>query len=132
MTAEDLPWLKYICAKRYPDAFEPESTALWYINVVLKNPMLFLPVRTRNAFLIQMISTLPWFPQEFQCNVVFIAADEGAMWEAMSLLRYGIDWAKRRKCTDWRLAGDAEFDLEPIAKRLGADEVQARFVLKLR
>ena len=83
MTAEDLPWLKYICKKRYPEQFEPESTALWYINVVLKNPMLFLPARTRNAFLIQMISTLPWFPQEFQCNVVFIAADSDCAWEAV-------------------------------------------------
>lgn len=128
----DLPWLRYLCAKKYPERFEPEATVQWYLNIVLKSPLLFLPARTKDAFLIQMISTLPWFPAEFQCNVVMIAADDGCAWQAVHLLRYGIDWARRRRCTDWRLAGDAEFDLAPIARRLGADEVHPRFVLKLR
>lgn len=132
MTAEDVPWLRYLGAKRYPDRFEIESSVNWFLNIVLKNPMLFLAVRSPNAFLIQMISTLPWFPNEFQCNVVFIAADDDSMWEAIHLLRYGIEWGKRRRCADWRLAGDAEYDMGPIARRLLATEIQPRWVLSLR
>jgi hypothetical protein len=132
MGEADLPWLRYLCAKRYPERFEPDSTAQWYLNIVLKNPMLFLPCRTENAFLIQMISVLPWFPGEFQCNVVFIAADEGFMWEAVKLCRYGIEWARKRRCTDWRLNPDADFDLAAMAKRFGADEILPRYILRLK
>lgn len=131
MDESDLPWLRQLCLKRYSHQYEPEGTENWYRQIVLKNPLLFLAIRTDDAFLIQMLSCVPWTPADFTCNVVFICADEGHMWDALSLCRYGIDWAKRRRCTDWRLMGDTGYDLGPMARRLGAKTTQPRYVLKL-
>jgi len=104
---------------------------MWVRNIVLKGPMMFLPIRTDHAFLIAMLSTTPWMPQTPECNVVLVCADEGKMWEAVMLLRASIEWAKRRKCSLWRLSSETDFDLQPIATKLGATEANVRYVLRL-
>jgi hypothetical protein len=52
------------------------------------------------------------------------------MWEAVMLLRASIEWAKRRKCSLWRISSETDFDLEPIARKLGAVEPSTRWVLR--
>lgn len=131
MTEADLPWLHYLCIKRYSDRFDEQSTDGWFRNIVLKTPLLFYPARTDNAFAISLMSVVPWLPNEFEVNVVLLCADEGYMWDALRLLRDSIAWAKRRKCTYWRFCSDTEYDFAPIARRLGAEEIAPRFMMRL-
>lgn len=117
--------------RRYPGKYDRLGVEMWVRNIVLKGPMMFLPIRTDNAFMIAMLSTTPWVPQTPECNVALVCADDGCMWEAVMLLRASIEWAKRRKCSLWRLSSETDFDLEPIALKLGARERSVRYVLRL-
>lgn len=117
--------------RRYHERYDRLGVEGWVRNIVLKGPMMFLPLRSDNAFLIAMLSTTPWMPAVPECNIALVCADEGAMWEAVMLLRASIEWAKRRKCSLWRVSSETDFDLEPIAFKLGAREKQARYVLRL-
>lgn len=131
MTEEDLPWLNYLCKKRYSIAYDSDATEAWYKNVVLKSPIMFYAIRSADAFCITMISVTPWVPLSLDANVIFICADDGEMWQAFRLLRCSIDWARRRQCTVWRLSTDTPYDLRAIALRLGAHELSPRYCLPL-
>jgi hypothetical protein len=131
MSEADLPWLRMVTAKRYPrDKFDPESMEGWFVNIVLKQPLLFCPIRTDNAFVISMLCCVPWLPAEFEANVVAVCADDGGMWEALRLLRVSVEWAKRRKCSSWRLTSEND-DLTMLARRIGATETSPRFLMRL-
>ena len=131
LTEGDTPWMLDLGDRRYPDRYDRLGTEQWYRNIVLKGPMMFLPLRTDNAFLIAMLSTTPWTPATPECNIVLVCAEEGRMYEAITLLRASIEWAKRRKCSLWRLSSETDFDLQPIAFKLGAREANVRYVLRL-
>lgn len=128
MSEGDLDWLTYLCRKRYSHAYDPESTQAWFKNIVLKSPLMFYPIRTRDAFVITMLSIVPWLPNDIDANVIFICADDGAMWQSLKLLRCSIEWAKRRRATLWRLSSDTDNDLRMLAMRVGATEIAPRFV----
>lgn len=127
----DLPWLATICLKRYSHRYDQEGTEGWFRNIVLKAPLLFLPVRTNNAFTITMLSCVPWLPAEWAADVVFTCADDGAMWEVMSLLRKSIDWSRKRRASVWRIMSDTDYDVYPLARRMGAKAIKPRYVLRL-
>lgn len=130
LTENDLPWLYYICKKRYSPHYDAIATEGWFRNIVLKNPLMFLPQRMPNAFAISMLSVLPWLPSDFNCNVAFICADQDCGWEALKLLRASIAWAKQRKCKTWGLASDTAVDLSALAHRLNAEEIWPRYVIR--
>lgn len=130
MTEDDLPWLNYLCRKRYSYIYDPESTEAWFRNIVLKSPLMFYAIRTNDAFVITMLSIVPWLPNTVESNVIFICADDGALWQAMTLLRCSIAWSRRRQCTLWRVSSDTDYDLRPLARRLGATELTPRFILR--
>jgi hypothetical protein len=131
-TENDLQWLIYLGKKRYgTEGFDYSTVEGWYRNIVLKSPLMFRSARTDNAFVISMISTLPWTPSEFECNVIFVCAEEGAMWEAMKLVRDSVTWAEQRKCARWRLSSNTQFDVYAMARRVGATEISPRFCLEL-
>lgn len=131
MTANDLPWLSDLCKRRYDSSYCSVDTEAWFLNRVLAGPMMFFPARTTDAFCVSMLSAVPWIANSLECNVVFICAEEGAMWQAMRLLRASIDWARLRKCTLWRVSSDTGYDLRPLALRLGATEPKPRWELRL-
>jgi hypothetical protein len=131
MTDEDIPWLTWLCKKRYAADYDSESTIAWFRNIVLKSPLMFYAVRSQDAFVITMISVTPWLPGSIEANIIFICADDDAMWQALRLLRCSVDWARRRKCTLWRLSSDTAYELGPLAKRLGATELSPRYALRL-
>jgi hypothetical protein len=127
----DIGWMLELGDRRYPGRYDRLGTQMWFLNIVLKGPMMFLPIRTDDAFLIAMLSTTPWVPQTPEANVTLVCAEEGHMWEAVMLLRASIEWAKRRKCSLWRVSSETDFDLAPIALKLGATEAQVRYVKRL-
>lgn len=130
LTENDLQWLISLGKKKYGSNYDYLTVEGWFRNIVLKAPLMFLPIRLANSFLIAMLATTPWAPSAFECNVVFVCADDGFMWEAAKLLRHSIEWARKRKCTAWRLTSDTQYDLAPIARRLGANEISPRFSVK--
>lgn len=130
-TENDLQWLIFLGKKRYGEEFDYLTVEGWYRNVVLKNPMMFHPTRLSNAFQIGMITCVPWLPAEFEYHVVFVCSDHNFMWESAKLLRHSIEWSRKRGCKRWRLSSDTDFDLAPIARRLGATEVSPRFTITL-
>jgi hypothetical protein len=131
LTENDCGWMLDLGKRRYSNQFDFQATEQWYRNIVLKGPMMFWPMRTDNAFCIAMLSTTPWRPATPECNVTLVCAAENCMWEAVMLLRASIEWAKRRKCSLWRLSSETDFDLAPIAHKLGATEANVRYVLRL-
>ena len=117
--------------RRYSNRFDLMATEAWFRNIVLRAPLVFLPVRLESAFLIAALNIIPWVPGELEANVVLVVADDGAMWQALDLLRFSIDWAKKRRATEWRLTSETEVELGPFAKRLGAKELSPRYCLRL-
>ena len=94
--------------------------------------MVFYAARTDNAFIIALLACVPWFPTEWETNVIFICAEPGAQWETIKLLRCSIAWAKARNCTTWRIASDTHIDTAPLAKRVGATEIAPRWVVQMK
>jgi hypothetical protein len=127
----DLVWLTYLCKKRYSSRYDAAGAEGWFRNIVLKAPLMFYPARSGHAFTITMLSCEPWLPSEFTANVVFTCADEGAMWETVLLLRDSIAWARKRRCTEWRMWSDTDYDVGPLARRAGANLVVQRHALRL-
>ena len=130
MTEDDVDWAHTLGRKRYDKKFDSITTEGWFRNIVLKQPVLFYPCRTPNAFCISMLSILPWLPSEVECNVVFICCEEGAMWEGLKCLRASVEWGRQRKCTVWRLCSDTDYDLKMLGQRLGCTELSPRYVLR--
>lgn len=130
LTENDIPWLTDLCKRRYSHKYDSVTTEGWFRNIVLKQPVIFYPARMPNAFCISMLSLVPWLPSEVECNVVFVCAEDGALWEAMKLLRSSIEWARTRKSTVWRLSSDTDYDLSAMAFRLGAKEISPRYVVR--
>jgi hypothetical protein len=97
---------------------------------VLKQPVLFHPMRTENAFCITLLSCPPWLPAQYEATVMLIYADKGAVYEAIKLLKESIEWGRSRKCVLWRVSSETDYDLAPLAKRIGADEESPRFILR--
>jgi hypothetical protein len=130
MREEDLPWLTQLCQRRYP-AYDVEGAEAWFLNIVLKSPMMFYAVRSSSAFVITMIGVTPWHPSIFEANVIFAACEEGEVWQVLRLVRASIEWARRRRCGIWRISSDTLFDFRPIARRVGAEEISPRYTLRL-
>ena len=130
LTENDIPWLYDICRRRYSHDYDSISTELWFRNIVLKNPLLFLPQRMPYSFCISQLSVLPWLPSDFNCNIAFICAEEGCGWEALKLLRASINWARQRQCKTWAVASDTPVDLKQMALRLDATEIHPRYVIR--
>lgn len=77
-----------------------------------------------------MLSVKPWTPSETECNVAALCADDGAMYEALKLLRWSIEWAKLRKCAYWGFSSDTDYDFKMLANRLGAQEISPRYIMR--
>jgi hypothetical protein len=130
LTEHDIPWLVYLCKKKYSNRFDQPTTENWFRNIVLKSPMTFYAMRSDGAFQISMLSVMPWLPADAECNVIFVCADDGAMWQALRLLRDSVAWARNRKCALWRLSSDTEYEFPGVAKRLGCTEISPRYLIR--
>ena len=117
--------------RRYTQRADPMALEAWFRGVVLKQPAIWLAVRTDNAFVMGVINVRPWIPSEMELALVLVCADEGAMWEMIELLRFSMEWAKTRRCTDWQISSITRFDLGPIARRLGEVTIEPHYKVKL-
>ena len=130
MTETDIPWALDLGKRRYSNRFDFVTVEGWFRNNVLKSPLMFLPIRTDRAFLVALLAALPW-AGDLECHISLLCADDNAGWQVMDLLKLSINWAKVRKCGSWRITSETEFDLGPLALRLGAKETTPRYTLSL-
>ena len=121
-----------LAQRRYPRHYDIEAAEMWLRNIVLRQPMVFYPIRNDHAFMVTLISLLPWLPGEPEANVVLLCAEEDHVWDSVRLARASFVWACRRNCWRWGFTSDTGFDLGPIAHRLGIVERQPRYVVPLR
>ena len=127
ITENDIAWGISLAKRRYADKWDFLGAEGWLRNIVLKSPMVFLPIRSSDAFLVAMINVVPWTPANWEANVVMLCADEDKMWQAVALARASIEWARQRRCSEWRISSETEIELGPIARRLGAEELSPRY-----
>ena len=129
---EDIPWMSALAQARYPRNYDMEAGEMWMRNIVLRQPMVFYPIRTDHAFMVTLISMLPWLPAEPEANVIMLCAEDGWIWDSIRLARASFDWAIRRNCARWGFVSDTGFDLGPIGERMGLVERTPRYVVSLR
>lgn len=116
---------------RYPNSYDSISAENWFVETVLKCPTLFLPIRTKDAFLIAFLTNTPWCPNDFRVHVTVVCADHGKIWQTPTLLRYSINWARRRNASEWHFQSDTPHDIGPLMRRVGAKGIAPRYRLEL-
>jgi hypothetical protein len=120
-----------IFRRRYPNNYDAVSADAWMGEVVLKNTTLFYAIRNEDAFLVGLLSTTPWLPNDIEFQVIVTAAELGKAWRTLPLLRTSIDWAKYRKAVRWRFQSDTHNDIGPLMRRIGATEMEPRYKMEL-
>lgn len=125
---DDLPWQLSLASERYRH-FDPGRTLLWLAQG-LQQPTV-LNIRTTDAFCISSILTTAWHPKERECHVLFLCAAVGAHWQAMSLLRESVRWAREEGCLNWWFSSETENLIDSLAKRIGAKPTVMRWKLDL-
>lgn len=128
---DDVSWMIEMASRRYPSRFDLRAAELWLRGVVLRQPMMFLPIRTESAFCVAMLSANPWLPTELHAVNAMVCAEDHKGWEAVALLRECIAWAKKRNCVDWRINSDTDVNITPFAHRLGAVEEKGSYRVTL-
>lgn len=131
LSPADLPWLHKVARPRYPANYSARAAEAWFCEVVMKSPLMFNAARTDNAFCISMLACNPWTPAEFEVHVAALCADQGAVWECGALLRDSIAFARERKACRWHMNSETDFDLAPLARRIGATTRTPRYTLAL-
>jgi hypothetical protein len=130
MDERDEEWLSHLLRKRYAENYNVSGTENWLRNWVWKRPDIYHGCRTRNAFCISLLTKRPW-AYESECSVMMICGEgQTGLWECLTCLKLSIEWGRMMKATTWKLASDTEFDLAPVARYLGLEEISPRFVLR--
>lgn len=127
---EDESWLKQLLVRRYSN-FDVVTSEAWLRHVVFPNPHLFYAIRTDHAFLLCGLRSTPWMPNDLQCVISIVVAEEGHGWDCIHLLRDSIAWAKRRNAAEWSAFSETDVDLGALMERVGA-HLEPRYVINLR
>lgn len=127
----DRDFLINLFKMRYPD-FDLIAVDQWVTNVVMKQPLLFLPIRSSHAALIAMMTLEVWAPTEPECFVVSVTSEDGHVGETADLLRVSVEWSKQRGAVRWRFHCDTQYDVSPLMRRIGAKQASPRYVIDLR
>ena len=131
MTREDLPWVYDLCCRRYGPEFHPDTTAAWFLNVVLPRPLEYFAIRSERALTIVQLTIQPFRGCITEAQTMFTCAEEGAIWDVVHLLRKSKDWSKERGASRWCLWSETSFELGPLARRLGFPKETKVYVLDL-
>jgi hypothetical protein len=127
----DIPWLLDLGRRRYSVEFDAHCTEAWFKNIVLKSPLIFFAMRTDKAFMICNLIKDAWLPGVMICNNMMLNSEAGAVWEEVALVREAIEWARKRRCAEFRIWSDTEVDLQAIAVRVGAMPSAVRYTVRL-
>lgn len=128
-TVDDLPWILSLAHRRYTKTPDPGTSLSWLVRC-LQTP-LALVIRSEGAFCTAIIETQAWWPGEPECHIAVLVADKGHHWEAITLLKTTISWARANGCARWYLSSETDFDFEMLARRVGAKPGVMKYRLDL-
>jgi len=117
--------------RRYPNNYDAVTSDAWMSEVVLKAPKMFYAARTDDAFLVALITSPPWLPDDYEVYVTVVCADHGKVWQTLPLLRSSVEWARRRRAVSWHFQSDTLNDIGPLMRRLGACVQKPRYKIDL-
>lgn len=130
ITSTDIPWMLDLAVRRYPE-FDQASTVAW-MKTMLAMPSFICAIRSADAFVVGNVDAKVWQPWKIDCHLIFLCAEEGAHWQAQTLLRSLLDWAITGKAGRLFLASDTYVDIEIMARRLRRQvRIDRRYVLDL-
>ena len=121
-----------LALKRYPKSYDIETAERWIRSIVLTNILTYQAIRTDRAYCISMVNILPWTPGDPEVNVVVLCAEPEAGMDAIRLCRASIEWSHKRNAKRWYIQSETDYDLKPIAFRVGARSVRERYYFDLR
>lgn len=115
---DDLPWVLSLAHRRYTHTPDPGTTLAWLARII-QSPDVASAIRSDGAFCVATLNVPPWWPDERECHVSVLVADKGCHWQAISLLRETIQWARVRGCVRWYLSSETDVDFGLLAQRVG-------------
>ena len=128
-TERDIEECVAIAASRYRELDVP-ATIAWARARINEPKLSFL--RSENAVCCVIYESTFWAPNEADARLIFLAGRMGAgLWEAYSLMKEQVRRAKALGCSKFYMGTETEFDLSPIAKRLGFVHAGATYRMEL-
>lgn len=127
LTVADLPWMMSLAYSRY-GPYDPGRALTYLLNVL--QDQFALCIRSAESFLIAS-RVVPLWGTPPECHIVFLCAAPGAHWQAITLLRQSVAWARDNGCCKWWFGSETRFDVRSLAKRVGAQEAWPRYKLDL-
>jgi hypothetical protein len=124
----DVPWMIELARRRFR-AFDPVAAQSWFVSEVLTNNRYFA-MRTEDAFLVAVLSSMPWSMSRSEAIVLILITDDDKPWQIVRLLRESIKWARQRKAAHWHLWMD-DADAGALARRVGARQNTNRYRVDL-
>lgn len=125
---DDIPWILSLAHERY-EGWDPGGALTFLVQALRSQTMLL--IRTERAFLIANHVAPPWYPKRRECHVMAACAYPGAHWQALTLLRESVTWAKQQGCVRWRFHSETRYRVGALCHRVGAKADSPRYVLEL-
>jgi hypothetical protein len=100
--------------------FDKNTYGRWLVDEAMFKPEYF-SIRSPDAFSISILNNYPWSPDRLYVDVMAFCTDDGGMWQLVKLFRASIEWGRRYGAAQWHILAD-DFDIGPIARRLGAKQ----------
>jgi hypothetical protein len=124
----DVSWMIELARRRFR-AFDPVAAQSWFVSEVLTNDRYFA-MRTEDAFLVAVLSSMPWSTSRSEAIVLILITDDDKPWQIVRLLRESIKWARQRKAAHWHFWMD-DADAGALARRVGARQNTNRYRVDL-
>jgi len=119
ITADDIPWVAWLCRTRYDMTFYDEKGGLVALTQAMRLPTA-IAWRNDHAFLVGNTQARAWVPKHRTLHILALCVEEGHHWSAVELLRGSVEWARAQGCDRWWLASETEHGVEALARRVGA------------
>jgi hypothetical protein len=124
---EDIPWMLSVGYRVY-GPYDPGPVLTYLVALLRNNDAQIL--RTDKAISVATLFKPPWSSVP-ECNVVALCAIDGAVWDAVRLLKATIIWARARGCAKWWFGSETNTDISAIAKRVGGVRILPRYRIDL-
>ena len=129
-TTADIPWILKIAEKRYgPQIEDLGLVEKWLLSTRGEPNVCFL--RSDHAFVVSTRIPKFYAPSSPEAGTIFIASENNSPWETLALLRTSAAWYKVQGCKAYRIDSATDYDIEPLALRLGAKPVSTTYALRL-
>ena len=130
----DISWLVPLAKSCYGERIEDSEGVATWLDAQLKNPDFFI---ARGDFAAVAVGVFRYFyaPRRPEASVIFVLGSRHepakAVWEAASLLKHAVLWAKGKEARLFKMDSATAIDVAPLAQRIGAKPTGQTYVLEL-